>query len=102
MAGSFGAKPAKCKKPRCVTGSHTTSPLTPAAAGSLVAPRGILSVSVFARSAARSSAAVGGAGCAGGGGATGGGATTATGGSGGGERPPPQKARTQHHAPGKP
>ncbi len=80
-AGSFAAMPTKCRKPRCVTGSHTTSPLTPAAAGSLVAPKLILSESDFASSVARSSVGVGG-------GVT----TTATGGvrttgaAGGGER----------------
>src|SRR5580692_8987739 len=97
MAGSFGAKPAKCRKPRCVTGSHTTSPVTPAAAGSLVAPREILSDSTFASSAARSSATVGGAGW-GGGATTAGGVITATGGSGGGERSQPKIASTKHAA----
>src|ERR1700735_909002 len=101
MAGSLGAKPAKCKKPRCVTGSHTTSPVTPAAAGSLVAPSGILSESAFASRAARSSAAVGGGGGVGG---TGGGTITegvvctTAGASGGGVRSQPKIASTKHAA----
>src|SRR5271168_959098 len=46
-------------KPRCVAGSHTTSPVTPAAAGSLVALKVTLMDSLFASSAARCSATLG-------------------------------------------
>src|SRR5580692_5347087 len=91
--GSLAARPDRWMKPRCVTGSHTTSPLTPAAAGSLVAPKVIFSDSELAISAARSSSGVGGTT----GFATGGSTTTATGGAGG-ERFHASTASTKHAA----